>query len=275
MATVNTMFIPEVNTVFIAGDTNVADHKQMVDKNEFDARWAAAMQAMSKLDCPIRNRAELAARLGMSSQRLNNWVNRSKRISSDARLEFEAATGVSVDWINDGIGEMHTPAWRVAESRPDYLRGLELWNEKSELPEEKYVALDALEYHLSAGPGGFDPAAAELKPSGAAFRADFAANQGWKRSTHFSMRAKGDSMEPTIQDGAPVIIATNETQIRSGKIYAILIDNEPLLKRLDKLPGGLVRVRSDNALNPAYAPFDVQEGMIEVIGRAVWTPVML
>jgi phage repressor protein C with HTH and peptisase S24 domain len=81
-------------------------------------------------------------------------------------------------------------------------------------------------------------------------------------------------MEPTIQHGAPVVIATNEKGIRSGKIYAILLDGDPLLKRLDKLPGGRVRVRSDNTA-PAYAPFDVDESALEVIGRAVWTPVRL
>lgn len=269
------MFSHLVNTAFIAGPELPAQHKQMVDNNEFDDRWKRAMAHLAARHPPVPSRAALAKLLQISEQRLNNWVNQRKRVSNNSRLEFERETGISVDWLNEGHGEMLIPPNHVAEAVAHHLRPLRLWDDAADLSPDQYVMLDALEYRLSAGHGGFDPGSTETAAAGAAFRADFAANHGWKRKTHFSMRANGDSMEPTIQDGAPVVVAIDENRIRSGRIYAILVDGEPLLKRLDKLPGGMIRVRSDNSSNPAYAPFEIPESSIQVIGRAVWTPVML
>jgi phage repressor protein C with HTH and peptisase S24 domain len=81
-------------------------------------------------------------------------------------------------------------------------------------------------------------------------------------------------MEPTIQDGSPVVIATNAKTIVSGKIYAFLVDGEPLLKRLFKLPNNRVRVVSDNQ-RPEFADYEVAANDLEIIGRAVWTPTRL
>lgn len=155
-----------------------------------------------------------------------------------------------------------------------FLRPIFVWDDPRDLPAESTVFLKKLDFHLSAGHGGPDPDAIELTDKVTPFRADFAAQNGWTPRTHFTMRCTGESMEPTIQDNAPVVVATNDRNIRSGKIYAVLLDGEPLLKRLDKLPGGKIRVRSDNPA-PAYEAFVVDQEELQVIGRAVWTPVML
>ncbi len=155
-----------------------------------------------------------------------------------------------------------------------FLRPILVWDNPEDLPAESTVLLKKLDFYLSAGHGGPDPDAIEITDKVTPFRADFAAQNGWTPRTHFTMRCSGESMEPTIQDNAPVVIATNERSIRSGKIYAVLLDGDPLLKRLDKLPNGKVRVRSDNPA-PAYEAFIVNHEEIQVIGRAVWTPVML
>lgn len=261
--------------MFIDPGERGTNHKHMVDDTQsFESRFSAVLSALN-----LQTKAELAELVGVSPQGLNNWVNRSRRISSDARMKFQEATGISVDWLNDNFGEMWLPnakdSSHVREGSANYLRPIRFWDDASDLPPEQYVMLPKLDYYLSAGCGGFDPNTAEHTENLSAFRADFAAAERWSAKTHYTMRAKGDSMEPTIQDGAPVVIATNEKSIKSGRIYAILIDGEPLLKRLDKLPGAMIRVRSDNAGNPAYSPFEVNEGSIEIIGRAVWTPVRL
>jgi hypothetical protein len=273
---VNAAFIYFVNSSFIAMARKWRDYKQMVDFQGFDARLRAVMDA---LECP--RPVDLARYLGVDAQKLNNWTNVRKRVSVNFRRPWEEKTGISFDWINENLGSMWLPGRgpnKVAEDAGHYLRPLTLWNNPADLPPDQYLFFPALEYYLSAGNGGPDPNTYNPYSDAdnrAAFRADFAANEGWHPKTHYTMRAKGESMEPTIQNGAPVVIATNDKFIRSGKIYAILIDGEPLLKRLDKLPGGVVRIRSDNSSNPAYAPFEVAEAAVEVIGRAVWTPLKL
>mgnify|MGYP003404248505 FL=1 len=80
-------------------------------------------------------------------------------------------------------------------------------------------------------------------------------------------------MEPTVPDGASVVIDVSDRVVRSGLIYAVRIDAtaEPQLKRLHKLPGGVIRVESDNR-SPQFAAFEViadEAAGFEVIGRAV------
>jgi phage repressor protein C with HTH and peptisase S24 domain len=151
------------------------------------------------------------------------------------------------------------------------LRPIRSWDSEGDLPPDDYATLPRLEVRLSAGHAGPASHTEELS-SGAAFRADYLRRKGWRPETHYTLRASGQSMEPTIQDGAPVVIAINEHTIRSGRIYALKLDplDEPILKRLDRLPGARLRVRSDN-LDPQFAAFEVAESAIQVIGRAVWT----
>ena len=187
-------------------------------------------------------------------------------------IELAAAFGMTAEQLKEW--KIGTPVPQAPKPKP--LRRIRLYDDPSELPEDQYVMFRRIETHLAAGPEGPAPDDIEEHDIGASFRAGYAAKKGWKQSTHFTMRVDGHSMEPTIQDRAPVVIATNEKAIRSGRVYAIKLspDSQPILKRLDKLPGGKVRVRSDNP-SPEFAPFEVEESAIDVVGRAVWTPVEL
>ena len=162
----------------------------------------------------------------------------------------------------------------LSRRQKDDLRPIRVWNDDDEIA-ETYVTLPRMESRLAAGFPG--PASeVEALTSGAAFRADYVKRKGWSPSTHLTLRASGQSMEPTIQDGAPVVIAMNETVIKSGRIYALRLnlDEEPILKRIDRLPGGKIRIRSDNP-DPRYFAFEAFENEVEIIGRAVWTPTEL
>ncbi len=233
-------------------------------------------QAMDYQHMETRGRQSwMAELLAVSGPTAHGWYHGIHMPDETKTMILAHQLDVSYDWLRF---DKHVPreSDKNVRERPEgYLRALNIWNNPSDLPDDQYVMLPKLDYYLSAGNGGPDPNAVDKSESGAAFRADFAAQNKWSSKTHYSMRAKGDSMEPTVQNGAPVVIATNEKTIKSGKIYAILIDGEPLLKRLDKLPGGLIRVRSDNTANLAYSSYEISESDIEIIGRAVWTPVML
>jgi len=89
----------------------------------------------------------------------------------------------------------------------------------------------------------------------------------------------GESMEPTLRPGDIILVDRRDTTVRRDGIYVLTMDNTLLVKRLQSLPGGKVRVMSDN---PAYAPFDMDKGLLDaefqddaegagVIGRVVWT----
>jgi phage repressor protein C with HTH and peptisase S24 domain len=181
------------------------------------------------------------------------------------------ALGVTPQALLDNAGSN-----AVRESSQAYLRPSAAWDTPADLPAGQFGFLQHLDAYLSAGNGGPSADSIERTDKATPFRSDWLAAQGWNTRTHFTMRCKGDSMEPTVQDGAPVVIDTSDRgrTVQSGRVYAISIDGELLLKRLDRLPGGLLRVRSDN-LAPMYSAFELPESSIEVVGRAVWTPVNL
>lgn len=204
-----------------------------------------------------------------------------KRIGEDTQEALQAAFS---DWYQQPKRPTSQPyplsegdsRFPISESKAPYLRQISTWDNPDELPADQFVFLPHLDAHLSAGHGGPSTDAIETSDKTTPFRSDWVKSEGWNPRTHYTMRCKGDSMEPTIQDGAPVVIDTSASgkRVQSGRIYAISVDGETYLKRLDKLPNGMVRVRSDNA-TPMYAPYELAESAINIIGRAVWTPVRL
>lgn len=233
-------------------------------------RWALAQAKMSQ--------AELARQTGLKQPSIHGWLSGKARfLRGENLLSAALALGVDPDWLATGQGTA-TPRQEAGAptKAAGYLRPITLWDDPGELPDDQFVFLPKIDYYLSAGPGGPDPSAVEQTDKLNPFRSDWAKAQGWSPRTHFTMRARGESMEPTIQDKAPVVIDTSAKgkRIQSGRVYAILLDGDPLLKRLDKLPGGMIRVRSDNNA-PQYQAYEVPETALEVVGRAVWTPVNL
>ncbi|PSM52763.1 peptidase S24 LexA-like protein [Campylobacter blaseri] len=83
------------------------------------------------------------------------------------------------------------------------------------------------------------------------------------------IQVEGDSMEPTIQDGAHVIIDISKKEEIDG-IYAILLDDNVIIKRLQFNLDRTITIISDN---PKYEPkiYDQKDSQIffKIIGRKV------
>lgn len=89
----------------------------------------------------------------------------------------------------------------------------------------------------------------------------------------FYLRAKGNSMSPTIPDGALVLIR-EQPDVENGAIAAILVngDEEATLKRV-KRQGDLLILLPDN---PEYEPIIVTpDNPARIIGRAVQVTTIL
>jgi repressor LexA len=89
----------------------------------------------------------------------------------------------------------------------------------------------------------------------------------------FYLRAKGDSMSPTIPDGALVLIR-EQPEVESGAIAAVLVngDEEATLKRV-KRQGNMLILLPDN---PEYEPVIVTpDNPARIIGRAVQVTTVL
>lgn len=121
----------------------------------------------------------------------------------------------------------------------------------------------------SAGPGRSN-GDTEEEPLGLRFRAESLKRRGIDHDCAMVIYADGDSMEPLIGDGDTILFDTSKKDVQDGRIYVIEIDDETLVKRLHRRPGGRILVHSEN---PAYAPYEVSSGdaaHFRILGRVMW-----
>lgn len=84
---------------------------------------------------------------------------------------------------------------------------------------------------------------------------------------------EGDSMEPDLRSGDIILIDHTDRTARREGIYVIRMDGSLLVKQIQRLPGGIVKVTSRNA---AFEPFTVPAAQLEentefaIVGRVVW-----
>lgn len=204
---------------------------------------------------------QLARALGLSVEALQN------------------ATDAELNQIIHGVNEGNVPGALLArfERKPfspapaPSMQPILSWEHEEDLPPGEFVMVPRLDVHLSAGAGHgstqveilFDEALPQ------AFRADWIRGQHLRPKKLAAMTARGDSMEPTIFDGDSLLVDTSQTEVLDKKVYALWYDGGERVKRLFRLPGGGLRIKSDNPeydtieLGPDYA------GHVRVIGRVV------
>nr|WP_242011489.1 XRE family transcriptional regulator [Acetobacter fallax] len=196
-------------------------------------------------------------RSGISGSSLNDYL-KGRVLRIDTALKLAHACNVSPQWLIFG----DSPSTPVPS-----------------VPAEQWETVDIPDYDviLSAGSGSEAPAHDKrrmvaipkvmLPPLAA---------QNTRNLAYVTVR--GDSMMPTIDSGDRVLLRTDVSDIRSGSIYAIRIDNSLLIKRLHLKTNGNVSVVSDN---PAYTPEELDAASIRqmisdgghparILGRVIW-----
>jgi phage repressor protein C with HTH and peptisase S24 domain len=126
-----------------------------------------------------------------------------------------------------------------------------------------------LDVHLSAG-GGREQVEIDLvKDNPQAFRAEWIRLMRLKPAKLAAMRAAGDSMEPTIHDGDSLLVDTSQVSVVDGKVSALWYDGGERVKRLFRLPGGGLRIKSDNARFDTIEVHPEEIENVRIIGRVV------
>jgi phage repressor protein C with HTH and peptisase S24 domain len=83
----------------------------------------------------------------------------------------------------------------------------------------------------------------------------------------YVLNVVGQSMEPLLRAGDLVFVDRSCRQRRTDGVYVLRLDGCLLVKSLQWLPGGKVRVQSEN---PAFENYTVGAQDLEVLGRVVW-----
>lgn len=101
-------------------------------------------------------------------------------------------------------------------------------------------------------------------------------NHGWVRSNLPDITSPknlsfitgyGDSMEGTFFNGDILLVDRGVHDVKVDAVYVYALDNELFIKRLQRLPGGNVKVISDNQNYESYVLTDRQRQDIQVLGR--------
>ncbi|MDO7083584.1 S24 family peptidase [Pseudocolwellia sp. AS88] len=79
-------------------------------------------------------------------------------------------------------------------------------------------------------------------------------------------------MYPTLKNGSMIMVNRHFNNLNDG-IYVMRHENNLLVKLLQLLPDGIIKVKSDNTL---YEPWEINKDKlnstdIELIGRVVWS----
>lgn len=206
----------------------------------------------------------LAERIGIKQQSIQYLCKMDgKEKKSTHTAQIARVLGVSPEWLADG-------QMGIAETRTEYATHSHVVSVS-----EMFAKVPRYSAELSAGHGAH--VADEADNGFLYFRRD------WLKRRNLDVRhlcvvdVRGNSMEPTICDNDVILVDSSDRHsqisgIADGFIYAISIDDDALVKRLFKKPGGGIIVRSDSP-SPQYRDVIIDGAdlsYLRIIGRAVW-----
>lgn len=197
---------------------------------------------------------EFAKIIGFSSSYLSEVESGKTKPSLELLIALSQITKYSLHWLLTGEGPMLLEPSEGMVKEHVALYG--------ELGEFTLIPLVACEHE-----GGIDGRGEGVKGN-YAFRRTWLQSKGHLENfVLFAVR--GDSMEPTITDGDFVLIDRSQKQVVVGNIYALRMDNAVMVKRLQPMGAGCIKVMSDNKLYESYE-LDLEKGDIEIIGQIIW-----
>lgn len=216
------------------------------------------------------NQTEFAAAMDVAPANLTNW--KARDMPADQYAKAARVLGRSMDeLVAGGQANVHTgesiPAYAVG--RPS-LAPIYAWQHEDDLPEGEFVFVPRLKVNLSAGHGRDQVEIEFVEAQPQAFRADWIRKEHLRPNKLASMYAAGDSMQPSIFDGDSLVIDTSQTEVLDGRVYALWYEGGERVKRLYRIPGGGLRIHSDNTADyPAIILDQDHVGHVRIIGRVV------
>ena len=221
------------------------------------------------------NQGDFADSLGVSRANVGLIETDTRAPSRSFLQKISERYNVSADWLPNGHGEpLHTPLPGFPSRRdgriepPNY--DMPAHGDFAHNGEE-YVLIRRSDLSVSAGNG--------LVPVEGPGDERLAFSRSWLLRNQINsdlavlVRVKGDSMAPTIADGATVLIHVIENAVKREGVYAFTRDGACYIKRL--IPAGLSETGRPTAIviladNPAYPPESLsghQLNELRVIGR--------
>ena len=196
----------------------------------------------------------LSEKVGVSQQAIAKIVSGETKSPKNI-VEIATALGVDVNWLKTGEGE----------------RDADVFAFTSEKDDDHTLRVDLLDAELAAHSSGI----INLEYPDV-ISSIFFTHEGVKRILGrtttdgvYMFKVPTDSMVPTITQNDIVFIDTNVKEYIGEGVYSFNLNGETYIKRLQRLPTGVIMALSDN---PLYHPFEITESLFdtaEIIGKFI------
>ncbi len=211
--------------------------------------------------------AAVAKRSGIPSGTLEKYVAQTSTPSFVNAAKIASAAEIELDTIAFGASPIASKGLRGALDRlADHA---DSHRSKYGGEGEGFIQLPFYQdVSASAGPGL--AVQSEQPDSVIAFARRFLRDQGAAPEKCSVIRARGDSMAPTIPDASLLVVDHSQNEVANGCIMVINVGDDLLVKRVRRRLDGLVDLVSDN---PAYPPETIGRDTIQqlrVVGRVVY-----
>lgn len=209
--------------------------------------------------------AAFARRAQISESTLRDYITdddaKRKKPGMDKLIQIAAAGGVSIDYLVTGKTHDQAPANVLMSRSAPYA------------PAGDFVYLP-LHRNVSASAGNGAIVWDEHDIDHLAFQASFIRQE--LRANPKSLRLvriSGDSMERLLYSGDMVMVDTQITALQAEGMYVFRIDDSISVKWLNAMPGGVIRVTSENAAK--YPPYEItreqaDDHRFQIIGLVRW-----
>ncbi len=198
------------------------------------------------------NQGEFAQRMGVSTNTLGMYERGSRKPDTDFLYLLYELFNIDLHWLL--TGESSSP--RTKDNHD---------NKTNE-----FTLIPRYDIEVSAGAGTL--VETENIMSMLSFRTSWLESLNLHKGNASIVTARGDSMEPTIQDGSILLVKTDDTaDIKDGSIYIINYSGQTFVKRLKRDLKGIF-ILSDNKQyeNQFISYEELEQSPLNIAGRVVW-----
>lgn len=202
-------------------------------------------------------------------ERLEQSVSREEKLICDYVDERGAAEGTNA-FVGEGkkfieqLKKSLDGTFDYEEALKEFSGNLQV-SVQTDFPADDFVFVRQVNGKISAGGGTMPDNSIDVK---AAFRRDWIKRKGGKPDRMSLIKVDGDSMEPTFLSGDLVLVDHGRNSVPSrGGIYAIAIDDEIMIKRVQPISPDKLLVISDNK---QYPPFEIARDQVQINGKVIW-----
>ncbi|ULR87204.1 LexA family transcriptional regulator [Comamonas sp. B21-038] len=165
---------------------------------------------------------DIADIAGVSSSAVTQWKEGpTKTIKTAPATRLSEKTGYRAMWIATGDGPK-----KMQDDGLTSLTPIDLENNPD------YPAIQRVRFKLSAGASGFSVEYDKGRGAPIVFQREWFERNGYRPNKLFATDVANGSMEPGLYDGDTVIVNTEQSEPKDGRVFAVNYEGELVIKRL-------------------------------------------